>query len=319
MSDLFNAIRVDLLDRRRRPVLILVVAALVGALAYAVLAKGSSTASAPALGPEPTLATSGVRVTQGQPNADQAVAETTSGASHQHAGGSRDPFTPLPGAIAEPQKSSSSSSSSGSSGVSGSSGSSGSSRTGASGSPSAGKAPARHVTVKTTYRVAVLFGAAPPGTPAAEANLKPYESLKQNQLIPSKAQPLVAFRGVVANPDGSHSVAFTLVGEAIPHGPGICRPSPVACQTLDLEVGQTEEFEVTTPSGEKVNYELQPASIVFVTKASAASKHSVDAGASPAGLALLRRLGLLALPGLRYSSSDGLLRPRAQTAASATG
>jgi hypothetical protein len=152
----------------------------------------------------------------------------------------------------------------------------------------------------------VLFGKAAPGTPAAEANLTPYEDLKLNQLIPSKKQPIVAFRGVLS--DGQ-SAAFTLVGEVIPRGLGACKPSPIDCQTLDLKVGQTEELETVAANGQTVNYELQIASIVFVTtaKASAASNHSYGAGVSRAGSALLRRLHLLALPGLRYAPSTNLL------------
>jgi hypothetical protein len=305
MNQFLEAIRVDLLDRRRRPLLILAAAALVGAVAYAVLAGGSSSSSERALGPEPVTSASGVRVTQAQPGANQAVAETTGGAAQQHAGSSRNPFTPLPGAV-PPASKSSTSASSGKTTTSSSSGA-GSGGGGASSAP--GPAPAPHIKVKTTYRVSVLFGKAAPGTPAAEANLTPYEDLKLNQLLPSKKEPLIAFRGVVVGTGGVRSLAFTLVGEAIPRGPGVCRPSAVDCQTVDLEVGQNEELEFQTPSGESVNYELQPASIVFVTsaKASAASNHSYGGGVSSDGSALLRQLGLMSLPGLRYSARTNLL------------
>jgi hypothetical protein len=306
MSQFLDAIRVDLLDRRRRPLLILAVVALVGAVAYAALAGSSSPgAGQSSLGPEPTLGASGVRVTQGQAS-DEAVAETTSGIAQQHGGSSRDPFTPLPGAIGtESKQSGGSSSSTTTSTTSAGSGSSSKASSGGS-TPAPSSAHPRHVQTKTIYRVAVLFGKAAPGTPAAEANLTPYEDLKLNQLIPSKKQPIVAFRGVLS--DGQ-SAAFTLVGEVIPRGLGVCKPSPVDCQTLDLKVGQTEELETVAASGQTVNYELQIASIVFVTtaKASAASNHSYGAGVSPAGSALLRRLHLLALPGLRYAPSTNLL------------
>ena len=299
MNEFLNAIKVDLLDRRRRPLLIIALAALVGAVAYAAIASKSSSNSSQSLGPEPSLGAAGVHVTQGQ-SANQAVAETTSGGTQQHGGGSRDPFTPLPGAVQSPSKTSSTSTSTTTSTSTGS----GSGNSGGGGAP----APAHklHLKFKTVYRVAVLFGKAAPGTPAAEANLTPYENLKLNQLIPSKSAPIVAFRGVLSD---AQTAAFTLVGEAIPRGLGVCKPSAVQCQTLDLKVGQTEELEVLGPNGETTNYELQVASIVFVTtaKAAAASNHSYGAGVSPSGSALLKQLGLLAMPGLRYSPSTNLL------------
>lgn len=305
MNQFLDAIKVDLLDRRRRPILILVLAALVATIAYAVLAGGSSSSSSQGtLGPEPTAGVSGARVTQGQPRANEAVAETTNGSGQQHRGGSRNPFAPLPGAVPAPSKTSTSTA------TSTTTASTGTRSGGTSGGGSSPTHPS-HLKFKTVYRVAALFGKAAPGTPASEANLKPYENLKLNQLIPSKTQPVVAFRGVIASAKGSEpdSAAFTLVGEAIPRGLGVCKPSTVNCQTLDLKVGQTEELEVLQPNGEVTNYELQLASIVFVTtaKASAASNHTYGDGVSRAGSSLLRHLGLLAMPGLRYSPSTNLL------------
>ncbi len=303
MNQFLEAIRVDLLDRRRRPMLVVAVLALVGAVAYAALAGGSSGSNQSSLTPEAPLIAGATHVTQGQP-ANEAVAETTSGLSVQHRGSSRDPFAPLPGAVQEHASTSTSTTTSSST----SSASSGSTSKGSSGgsTPAPSSAHPRHITTKTVYRVAVLFGKAAPGTPAAEANLTPYENLKLNQLIPSKKSPIVAFRGILS--DGQ-SAAFTLVGEVIPRGLGVCKPSPIDCQTVDLKVGQTEELETVDAAGQAVNYELQIASIVFVTtaKASAASNHSYGAGVSHAGSALLRHLHLLALPGLRYSPSTNLL------------
>lgn len=325
MNQFFDAIKVDLLDRRRRPLLFLALLALVGAIAYAALASGSSSSggeSSPSS--EPALGAAGVHVIQGQPNGDQAVAETTSGIGQQHRGSSHNPFTPLPGAEQSPSSKSGGSGGSSSTTTTTTTSASGSgSSGGASGGANDGSSPAptHHTRVKTTYRVSVLFGKAAPGTPAAEANLTPYEDLKLNQLIPSKKQPLVAFRGVVVGSGGVRSVAFTLVGEAIPRGPGVCHPSAVACQTIDLEVGQAEELEFLLPNGETVNYMLEPASIVFVTtaKAAKAANHSYGAGVSPAGSALLRSLGMLSVSGFRYSPRTNLLYTpaRAHTAAHA--
>jgi len=318
MNEFLNAIKVDLLDRRRRPILILLVAAFIGAVAFAALGGSSSGGSATsALAPEPTPPPSGLRVTQGQPNPNEAVAETTSGESNQRRGESRDPFRVLPGSV-QPAKQSSSQAAGSSSSSAGAGGAGASSSPAASGgttpAPSA-PAPAQPKG-KTTYRVSVLFGKTAPKTPVAEANLTPYEDLKLNQLLPSKAQPLLAFRGVTVTSAGARNATFTLVGEAIPRGPGACRPSALDCQALELAEGQTEELEFQQPNGEVVYYELEPVAIVFASsggKAAAASAgipashSSYGAGVSPAGSSLLRRLGLLAIPGLRYSRDTGLL------------
>ena len=276
-----------------------------GAVAYAAIASRSSSSSSQNLGPAPVAGASGLHVTQGQ-SADRAVAETTSGGAQQHGGSSRDPFAPLPGSVQPPSKPSSTSSSTTTTTTSLGSGSSASSSGGGGGGAAPAPAHTPHVKFKTVYRVAVLFGKAAPGTPAAEANLTPFENLKLNQLIPSKRAPIVAFRGVLK--DGQ-SAALTLVGEAIPRGLGVCKPSAVQCQTLDLKVGQTEELEVLAPNGEMTNYELQVASIVFLTtaKAAAASSHSYGAGVSPSGSALLKQLGLFTVAGLHYSPSTNLL------------
>src|SRR5205823_4101889 len=84
MSEFLNAIKVDLLDSRRRPILAALVVAFVAALAYALLGGGSSS---PSLSPLPVQpGSAGIPVSQAPANADQAVAETTSGASEQRTG-----------------------------------------------------------------------------------------------------------------------------------------------------------------------------------------------------------------------------------------
>ena len=99
MSEFVNSLKADLLDRRLLPILALVGVALVAAVAYAVLGGGGSTATTPAATSTTPVAkgVSGIAVSQAPTNPNQAVAEITSGASHQRGGASRDPFTPLPG------------------------------------------------------------------------------------------------------------------------------------------------------------------------------------------------------------------------------
>jgi len=326
MSEFFDSLKSDLLDRRLMPVLALLGLALVGAIVYAVMAGGSNATPNATSSPAASSQSRGIAVTA-LTSAKTATAETTSGTSEQAGGPTRDPFAPVPGvksATASTSSTSTAGSSSATSGAtSGASGSSGS-ETGSSGSSegsSGGSEPSgsqnggtqdqkkQGAKPQKTYKVSVLFGTAPAGTPALTAGLTSYENLQRQQPLPSTKQPLIVFRGVIA---GGKSATFTLVGEAIPRGNGVCQPSAAQCQAIDVKVGETEELEYVPLEGTPVNYELYVVKIEAVkTKASgSASTASVgDAFAteSKAGLKILRKAGLLALPWLRYSSDGSVL------------
>lgn len=312
MSDILESIKADLLDRRLLPLVAAVALALVGSIGYVVLGGGSSS-SAPAR----TVATSapvpsGVSVKAQSP--ERAVAETTSGVSLQRHGSSRDPFLPVVApkakSAAVPAGSSKASSNSGSSGSSNSSGSgssgagsggSSSHGTGGSGESSRGTSPSTAPKPTTIYHVAVLFGTQQPQAGSAQTQqLTPYENLKLLTPLPSAKQPLVVFRGVTV---GGKSATFTLVGEAILHGAAVCMPSATQCQSIDLQPGQAEQLEILTSAGQPLTYELKVVSIV-AAKASAAAATGVLHGESKAGRELLSHAGLLAMPGLRYATTQ---------------
>jgi hypothetical protein len=313
MSAFLDSLRADLLDKRLRPLLALLALGLAGAIVYAVMAGSGSSTPTAASSPAPGGRSTGVAVSVVKPEAAQAVAETTSGASQQTGGGrTRNPFAPLPGSAARkasttPASSKSSPSSAAPSSGSSSSAGSGSGSSSGSGSvsPSGGATPSKpkRESPQTVYQVSVLFGAAAPGTPLASAQLTPYDELMRQQPLPSAQQALVVFRGVIA---GGKSATFTLVGEAILRGVAVCRPSASQCQTIDLQIGQTEELEYAPPGGTATTYMLHIVAIKAV-KAKAAAARRAFAGQSKAGLRLLRNSGLAALPGLRYSGAKGVL------------
>ncbi len=314
MTDLLNSVKADLTDRRLLPVLAIVGVAVLAALAYVVLGGGSTSATSTpgASSSAPISAGSGLAVTPSQPDSTQPVAETTSGASAQHRGPARNPFAPLPGAskttiasISTPATSTASSAAAaGSSSTSAGSGSSPpASSQSTPAAPSKPSAPAKPTTV---YHVAVLFGLLPAGTPAASAQLTAHENLKLLTPLPSAKQALVVFRGVTA---ASKSATFTLVGEVILHGPGICVPSASQCQEVDLKAGQSEQLEYLNGSSEVVTYELRIVSISS-DSASSASLHSVLNDESSTGRELLRSAGLLQLAGLQYSQAGVLVSTR---------
>jgi hypothetical protein len=311
MSEFFNSLKGDLLDRRLLPLLALVAVALIAAVGYAVLGGGgSSTATAPAASsPSPQASTKAgsISVTPATTGAQQPVAETTDGVSHQHGGSSRNPFAPLPGA-----KTASTSTSAATSGSSSSSSSSSTPSTSPAPTKSSGgtsPAPTTPATPaptkpKVAYQVDVLFGAGPVGTIPPTIQLTPLNDLTRLEPLTSAGgeAPLV-FAGVAA---GGKSAIFTLVREVILHGPAICGPSASQCQTIRLSPGQTEELEYIVPGGQSLLYKLQLVSITAV-KASAAKAASLFRAESKAGRALLHRDGLAALPGMRYSQDKGVV------------
>jgi hypothetical protein len=317
MTDFLNSLKADLLDRRLLPIVALVLAGLVAAVAYVALGGGSK-AAAPA--PAPTIArtSTGIAVTPSPARPAQAVAETTSGSSAQSRGRAHDPFNPLPGdvkaAAAASTKSTSSASSTTTSSKSGSS-VKGEAKAEAKGEtkPSSPSKPSKPSQPTTVYQVSALFGVVPVPVPPTGAQLTPYESLRLLTTLPSAKQPLIVFRGVTP---GGKSALFTVVGEAILHGSATCLPSATQCQAIELKPGQTEQLEYLPPSGTMVAYELRIVSIKS-SRASSARVSGIVHSESKAGQELLRRAGLVAIPGLRHSSAVGVLTFAAHAASGA--
>jgi hypothetical protein len=300
MNEFLSSLKADLLDRRLLPLVALVAAGLVAAVAYVALGGGGSSATPTAgLATAPATASSGVAISQTNP--EKAVAETTSGTSTQRGGAVHNPFTPLPEPKAKKASSASSTSTSSSSTKSSSSSSSSSSSGGSS--PTTPATPAKPSTPATIYHVAVLFGVLPVGATAQTVQLTPYENLKLLTPLPSVKQPLIVFRGVTA---GGKTAIFTLVSEAILHGNATCRPNATQCEAIDLQSGQAEQLEYLSATGQPVTYELRIVSIVS-SKASSAAVKSILGHESKVGRELLNHAGLDAVPGLRYSPQRGVL------------
>lgn len=255
MNAFLNSLRADLLDRRLRAVLMLLAAGLVGALAYA-LTGGSGSTSAPGASPPPAVssAATGIAPVAVGANPSQAVAETTSGSSHQRGGSARNPFIPLPGSVVTPPSGASKSSSSPASKSTPS--------TSAPATPPASTKPTVPAKPKTNYHIEVLFGEIPAGTPPQSAQLTPYKDLKFQQKLPSAQTRVLSFNGVT--PDGKRA-SFKIVGEALLRGTAVCQPSASQCLEIALSPGQNEELEYLPASGTPVVYELQLVSITPAT------------------------------------------------------
>lgn len=312
MSELFNSLKADLLDRRLLPILALVGVALIAAVGYAVLGRGgSSTATPTASSPSPRASTKtgSISVTPATTGAQQPVAETTHGASAQHGGSSRNPFTPLPGA--KTTTSSSSAANPSATSTPSSSKSSGSSSP-AQGSGGTTPAPAPKPTAPSKppvyihFHVTVQFGAVPApvaGTPPQPAQLKTYKDITIDEPFPDKANPQIVYLGVVLKT--GKEAAFALTGEAILHGSATCKPSPTQCQAIVLQIGQAETLEVVEANGSSVTYELKLLSIAKSVSASASTArvHNALRAESKAVRELRRRVP--ALSELSYSAQRG--------------
>jgi hypothetical protein len=264
--EMLKSLKNDLLGRRLLPFVVLAGVALLGGVAYAVLAGSSSSSSttvavAPALPPAPKTV-----ATPAPANPNVAVSETTSGAHLQRGGPTRDPFVPLPApktkttvAPTSPTASTPAKSPSGGSGGSTGSGSGG-------GTPSTGPSPSPSPTPakpkkQAVYHVAILFGLAPP--PGQNPQLTPYADLSHQTALPSKQNALLILTAV--GPTGKGAI-FKLLAPPILKGPASCLPSPSQCESIDLAIGQTEELSYVGATGETVVYQLQ---VVNIAKADA--------------------------------------------------
>jgi hypothetical protein len=323
MNAFFDSLKSDLFDRRLTPLLALLGVALLAAVVYAATGGGSSSTSPAASTPVAAPKTSGIAVTAAA-STKSPVAETTSGAAEQTGGGAaRNPFKPLPGVkssttVTTPASGSAAPASGNAASGESSSGTGGSSSEGSSSggsgsetNPHSGGAQ-QHKKASKAYKVSVLFGTAPAGTPALSAGLTSYEDLKRQQPLPSATQPLIVFRGVIA---GGKSATFTLVGEAILRGSAACLPSASQCQAIDLKEGDTEELEYVPLGGTAITYELHVVKIESIKAKAAqlskvakvASVADASGAESKAGLKILREYGLMAVPGLRYSRDGSVL------------
>lgn len=332
VTDYLHALRQDLRDRRLLPLVVLAGVMMFAAIAFVIVGGsggGSSSSPTASTGVSASPAggeTTGLALTH--PTTANAVSETTSGTADQHKGSSRNPFAPLPSVVAAEAKaastktgasSGSSSSSAGTStgGASNSESSSGGSSSGGSSSGGSSKSGGssggnkggskKAAKPKTLYQVSVLFGETTVGTSSqSNSGLTPHENLALLTPLPTKEEALVVFRGV---PDGGTVATFTVAGETILQGDGKCLPSSSQCEAIQLKAGQVEELQYLKPGTQNVqNYELR---VVAITPASAskADLANVYSHESKAGMAVLQRANLIAIPGLGMSSLAGVLVP----------
>jgi hypothetical protein len=321
MSELLKSVKADLTDRRLLPIVALVIVVLAAAVGYAVLGGSGSSASPTAGASAPAPGAHGIAVTESQPSSSQAIAETTDGSKSQRKGSSRDPFAAIGGA-AKPAKAASAahttssassaashSATAGAGAAGGSSSSAGatSKTTPPSSSGSGNPTPStpKPSKPKTIYSVALQFGQVPAGTPAANAELKPYADLVKATPLPSAKERLLEYVGVTVSHAGT-SAAFAVDAEVILHGGASCLPSPTQCQVIDLKQGASEQLEYITPQGALATYELRVVNISS-NKANAATVRNAQRAQAQIAPGLLGDGGALHAAGLRFAKRVGVL------------
>ncbi|HEV2997551.1 MAG TPA: hypothetical protein VGX16_00470, partial [Solirubrobacteraceae bacterium] len=162
----------------------------------------------------------------------------------------------------------------------------------------------KHPKPQTVYEVTVVFGlVAPAGQPS---QLQTYPDLKRLTPLPSVEAPLVVYAGVSKSGKGA---LFTVVGEVILKGTGVCVPSATSCESIELAAGASEQLEVINSAGQPVLYELKVEKIEKKSTTLAAAGR-VRKRVSRAGGLLLRREGLTHVTGVRYLPATGLLEVR---------
>lgn len=310
MSELLSAIKEDLTSRRMLPLLIVALGVLAAAVVYAALGgKASpSVASTPPTASAPSVP--GPSVSSAPANPNEAVAETTNGASLQHGGHVRNPFKRLPSSEAESAQTSTTSSSNESPGSGSGAAGSGSAGSGSAGSgptgpsPSgAGEEPPQSTAppTQTVYEVsAKLRQLTSTGKPEGKPEL--LSQMPYLRPLPSRHKPLFAYLGVAS---GGNGALFLLLSPAIVHGPAHCLPGPTNCEAIYVKPQQSEELQYLEEDV-VVSYELTLAKLEGV-EAPAAAVHALAEHLVEAEGELMSKLGLSLPAGVHYSEESGLL------------
>ncbi len=126
----------------------------------------------------------------------------------------------------------------------GGAGGGGSSTTTTTKKPSTSKGGKKHSTAKSVS-VSLRFG--------ESGNLGSLPSIAPYTPLPSQNEPFFVFLGVRA--DKPTVAVFLVSSDAKATGDGACKPDATTCDTIELQAGETEFFDLTTGGGSK-QYQL---------------------------------------------------------------
>ena len=172
---------------------------------------------------------------------------------------------------------------------------------GGSSSPSQSSGDRASADDKVSYAVDLRIG--------RDGDLRSRKDVARLSPLPSQEDPFFVFLGVAA--DGETAL-FLISSDATVTGDGTCRPTPEACDLVEMKAGQTELFDVATPDGQTVKYQLEVTAVRRVRSADTASASAARARESAAGRRLLRSAmstGQVSVSDLAFSRDLGLVVP----------
>jgi hypothetical protein len=133
----------------------------------------------------------------------------------------------------------------------------------------------------------------------ADGTLKTLKDVARLSPLPSVDDPFMVYTGVLA--DGKTAV-FLLSSDAKATGDGHCKPSKDDCESVEVQKGDSEFFDLTV-DGQPVQYELD---VIDVTRQSGSdSSASSGSGSGPAGAASAQRHSNAGAKLLRKAHVDG--------------
>jgi hypothetical protein len=127
------------------------------------------------------------------------------------------------------------------------------------------------------YRVSLRFG-----RPGAMRMIRDIARLTP---LPSADNPFFVFLGVLKD---RKTLVFMLSSDTQATGDGKCRPSMRDCQTIELQAGDTEFFDLVTDAGTAVQYQMDVKGLDRVEARSTARAATARARGSRAGQKILR-------------------------------
>jgi hypothetical protein len=262
----------DLVEKRLWPIAVLLLAGVVAV--PVVLAKNPE--------PVPTPVANAVLARDGAGDKPTLVTLNAKPAVREHDGRGRDPFVQPKGST--PQKAQALQSST-TTGGGATPTPTGGTDTGGSGTTGTGTTPSKPKSTPkapaANYVADLRFGQAD--------SMKTLRDVARLTPLPSASSPFFVFLGV--KEDGK-TLVFLVSSDAKATGDGTCKPSKNNCETIELKVGDTEFFDLTTDAGVQ-QYQMDIIKVSKTSKASSAKGASAaraGAKASKADRRILRKV-----------------------------
>ena len=128
------------------------------------------------------------------------------------------------------------------------------------------------------YELDVRFG-------STSADLK-RRDVKRLKALPSAGNPVLIYLGVL---DDKKTAVFLLDSGVIAQGDGACKPSRTSCETIHIQEGETEFFDVVSEDGNSTaQYQLDVIKIRTKTTTSAKQAKAAKARVSTKGRQIVR-------------------------------